>query len=109
MRSCLLLIRHLGRIDEDELLRADVDAVHVRQAAPILDDRAVDHDTVAAIQVLDEDLRRPDVKHRVSARSQFVRNGQVAPRTTADGELSERQLEMCRFISKSKALHPQSD
>ena len=98
---------HPVGIDEHQLLRADVYAVHVLQRTFALDSNAVDGNTISALQVSEQDGPRLDQKHRVPARNQPVGHGKATCRAPTDGELLPGpKLEVGRLISQSKTCHP---
>jgi hypothetical protein len=92
MRRGINAIGDLGGIDEDQLFRADVDAIQVRQAAATWDDRTIDHDTVTAAEILDDHRVRRNMKHRVLSGGQRVRNRETAFRATTDRKRPQRQF-----------------
>ena len=99
---------HLVGVDQHELLRADVDAVHVLDPARAVDSHPVDCDTVSAAEIFDHDRIRANVNHGVLSRHQSIGQSEIAGRAPTDGEFPERHLHVGRLISQSKSWHPSS-
>ena len=97
-----MLICQLGSVDEHELLRADVDAIHVREPALRRALRTVHDDAVSAPGVFDEYLGGPNVKDRVAPRDEGVGNSKVATRAATNRELTLRKLQVGIAISETK-------
>jgi hypothetical protein len=89
-------------VDQEELLRADEEAVHVRKLGWTIDPQAVHHDTVVATKVFDHDFPGTDMKHRMPSRHQRVCKCEVAARAATDEELPEGKLEIVRPVPQSK-------
>jgi hypothetical protein len=81
-------------VDQEELLRADEEAVHVRKLTWTIDPQAVHRDTVAATEIFDHSPFETDTKHRMPAGHQGVGNCEVAARATTNKELPEGKIEI---------------
>ena len=92
-------------IDENELLRADVHAIHVGEAARCVDSNPVYGHSVTAAEIFDHDRVRTDVEHCVLSRNQPVGKSEITRRASSYRELAERHFEIGRLISQPEPRH----